>query len=158
MILVRCLEADRKALESISVDPEAMQDDGMEYLDVKVDKPWGYETERYRNEEVSVWKLIINKHHETSMHCHPNKTTLLMVVKGIAELHTLEGQRVLTDGDVVIIEKGAFHKTISHSTPLVMYELETPPNKRDLVRLSDHYNRGQGYEKVGIEAHENQQS
>ena len=80
------------------------------------------------------------------MHCHPNKTTMLMMSAGTATLLTLNGTYQLKEGDLVVIEKGAFHQTKSNGEPVMLYELETPPNKKDLVRLSDSYGRGQGYE------------
>jgi len=82
------------------------------------------------------------------MHAHPNKSTLLIVRGGKATLTTLHAKHELTKGSVVIIEKGAFHRTTSNGGPVVLYEFETPHNKRDLVRLEDVYGRGQGYERI----------
>ena len=149
MILVRCLEADREALRSVEIDPAELADDGTDYLDKRVTKPWGSEKELYRNSELSVWWLRIRTNSETSMHCHPNKTTLLMMVGGTAQLWTLSNVYELSAGDMVVIEKGAFHRTVSGGgNAVVLYEIESPVNKRDLVRLHDAYNRGQGYEGV----------
>ncbi len=148
MIIVRCTELDRLKLAKIEIDPKDTEDDGTIYEGIRIQKPWGHEIARYKDDKVAVWWLHLHAGHETSMHCHPNKTTLLMVIGGEAILHTLSGSHSLSDGDVVIIEPGAFHKTTSDGGPVVLYELESPPNKRDLVRLDDRYDRGQGYERV----------
>ena len=148
MIVVKCTEADRKALESITINPADMQDDGTNYLGVRVKKPWGHEVERYRDDKSSVWWLHLHKNHSTSMHCHLTKTTLLFVVTGIGTLITLSETYQVSNGELAVIEKGAFHQTVNNGEHLILYEIETPPNKRDLVRLKDDYGRGQGYERV----------
>jgi len=148
MILVRRTLKDIEALHGVKVSAAEIADDGTDYNGLRVKKPWGHEIEKYRNENVAVWWLHLHSNQQTSMHCHPNKTTLLMIVGGLATLETLNGSHELSEGEIVVIEKGAFHRTRSNGEPVVLYELETPPNKRDLVRLEDAYGRGQGYERV----------
>ena len=147
MIVVRCEEADRTALRKIKYDPRDILDDGTDYSKARVTKPWGHEVEMYKDESCSIWWLHIHAGQQTSMHCHPHKTTMLAIVGGEATLISLNGSYELSAGDMVVIEKGAFHRTRSNGQPVVLYELETPANKRDLVRLEDHYGRGQGYER-----------
>ena len=148
MILVKRTVKDIDALHGIKVSAAEIADDGTDYYGLRVKKPWGHEIEQYRNENVAVWWLHLHKDQQTSMHCHPHKTTLLMIVGGRAMLDTLNGSHELSEGEIVIIENGAFHRTRSNGEPVVLYELETPPNKRDLVRLEDAYGRGQGYERA----------
>ena len=148
MILVKCTDLDRAALAGIQVDPQEMKDDGFDWLNVRVKKPWGHEVERYRDQQCSIWWLNIYQNMETSMHCHPAKTTLLVMIDGLAMLSTLSMQKGLNKGDVVVIEPGAFHRTTAVHGNVLMYEIESPPNKRNLVRLADSYGRGQGYERV----------
>ena len=148
MILVKCTELDREALASITFDPKDLEDDGTNYEGLRVNKPWGYEKEHYRDENVCVWWLHIHHKQQTSMHCHPNKTTMLVVAGGVATVSTLNGIYLLEQGNMMIIEKGAFHRTSSNDAAVMLYEIESPPNKRDLVRLEDKYGRGQGYEHV----------
>lgn len=148
MIIVKRTEADERVLAGIPVNPDDLKDDGVDYLNIRINKPWGHEIERYRDDKCSVTWLHIHSGQQTSMHCHPGKTTLLMIVGGEATLSTLSGFHQLGAGDMVIIEKGAFHKTTSNGEPVVLYEMEAPPNKRDLVRLEDAYGRKQGYEKI----------
>ena len=148
MIVVRCTEADRKALASVNYDPEELEDDGIDYDNIRVKKPWGHEIQRYHDEKIAVWWLHVHSGQQTSMHCHPGKTTMIFVVGGVGMLHTLSGSHEIGAGELVIIEKGAFHQSAANDTALVLYELESPPVKRDLVRLHDSYGRGQGYERI----------
>ena len=148
MIIVKCTEADSHALSGIEIEPELVKNDGTDWAGIRVNKPWGHEIERYHDENIAIWWLHIHSGQQTSMHCHPNKTTLLCIIGGNALLSTLAGSHDLSEGEMVIIEKGAFHQTSSVNGPVVLYEVETPPNKRDLVRLKDSYGRGQGYERV----------
>ena len=145
---MRCTEADRKALASINYDPEELEDDGTNYDHIRVKKPWGHELQRYHNEKIAVWWLHLESNQQTSMHCHPGKTTMIFVVGGVGTLYTLDKTYELSAGELVIIEKGAFHQSASNDGHLVLYELETPPVKRDLVRLHDSYGRKQGYEGI----------
>lgn len=148
MIVVRCTEEDRKALASIVIDPAEIADDGINYDNIRVKKPWGHEIQRFHDEKVAVWWLHVHPNQQTSMHCHPAKTTMIFVVSGIGSLHTLNGSHELSAGELAIIEKGAFHQSASNNGHLIFYEVETPPVKRNLVRLHDSYGRGQGYEKI----------
>ena len=49
-----------------------------------VEKPWGYEYLIFENEHVAIWMLHIVRKRKTSMHCHPNKTTALILLSGNA--------------------------------------------------------------------------
>ena len=61
----------------------------MLYEKTVVKKPWGYEYLVYQNEKVALWFLYIGYSQQTSMHCHPNKTTGLILLDGEAELPSL---------------------------------------------------------------------
>ena len=119
----------------------------MSYKKNVVKKPWGYEYLVYENEHVALWFLSIFKDQKTSMHCHPNKTTGLMVINGNAEVSFLSNKIELRDPEKVMIRKGLFHSTQAINSDLSIFEVETPVNKHDLVRLEDKYGRtGQPYE------------
>ena len=148
MIVIPCTKADKIALHDIPISATEIEDDGTDYTGVRIKKPWGHELEKYRDEDVAVWWLHIHSNQKTSMHCHPNKSTILFVMAGEGRLLTLGESHLISDGDVVVIEKGAFHQIVSEGNAVMLYELESPPNKRDLVRLKDEYGRGQGYERV----------
>ena len=48
-------------------------------------KPWGCEFLAYENDNVAIWHLLIDPWAETSLHCHPNKKTGLIVLEGGGE-------------------------------------------------------------------------
>ena len=60
-----------------------------------VKKPWGYEYLAYENEYVAIWFLYIKHNHATSFHCHPNKTTGLILLDGQAETSFLNNTNKL---------------------------------------------------------------
>ncbi|MEN6336460.1 MAG: thiamine pyrophosphate-binding protein, partial [Phycisphaerales bacterium] len=123
---------------------------GTPYEDVIVKKPWGYEYLVFENEHVAIWLLQIVRKRKTSMHCHPRKRTGLILLSGDARFHHLEGSIPLGRMGVVNIEAGAFHSTeaandlpidpVSENGIWVM-EIESPPLKEDLCRMSDAYGR-----------------
>lgn len=122
--------------------------DRYDYKRCVVNKPWGYEYLMFENTEVAIWVLYLKEGHATSMHCHPNKKTSLVVLKGLVNCSTLEGFMSRKEGEGLIIETSVFHSTkaISKGGAMIM-EVESPPNKRDLVRLKDAYGReGAQYE------------
>lgn len=130
-----------------------------DYENVIVKKPWGYEYLVFENEHVAVWMLQIVRKRRTSMHCHPHKRTGLILLSGEARFHHLAGHIPLSRMSAVNIDASTFHSTeapsllpidpISENGIWVM-EIETPPLKEDLCRLSDAYGRaGATYEGPG---------
>lgn len=122
--------------------------DNFDYRRIVVNKPWGYEYLMYDNPYVAAWVLHLAYNHQTSLHCHPNKKTSLVVVSGEVVCSTLEGWLVRKAGEGVIIDDGVFHSTRASSpNGAFVIEFESPPNKKDLVRLNDEYGREHlGYE------------
>lgn len=122
--------------------------DKFNYKKKVVEKPWGYEYLMFENQHVAIWVLYLKKDHATSMHCHPNKKSSLIVISGNVICSTLEGWTPRIAGEGLVIEEAVFHSTkaISKSGAYVI-EVESPPNKKDLVRLRDEYGReNQKYE------------
>jgi len=115
-----------------------------------VHKPWGKEYLVYSNDESEVWNLFIRNQRSTSMHCHPRKQTVLLVLDGRALFSTLNESWELLPMDAMVIDAGVFHSTQCISKEgLKVLEFETPPMKHDLVRLEDKYGRTQqGYEGI----------
>ena len=139
---------DHEHIAKVAINPGDLEDDFFDYSKVVIKKPWGKEYLIYRNDDVALWALHMNKGAKTSMHCHPNKKTALVVLAGTVKCQTLNSERTLMAGQGSLIGKGVFHSTedIDPEEVIVM-ELETPTNKRDLVRLNDAYGRsGKGYE------------
>ena len=128
----------------------------VDYSRVIVKKPWGYEYLVFENEYVAIWMLHIIRKRKTSMHCHPKKTTALILLSGNATCSNLEGEQQLNPQDGVFIDRGIFHSTeASNELPIIplsengiwVMEIESPPDKGDLVRIKDEYGRaGVAYE------------
>lgn len=137
------------ALERAGVRPEDLADDGADLAGKTVRKPWGYEVEMHRSGALSISRLVLNADAETSLHCHTLKSVVLMVESGVVRVETLAISWVLQPGDAVRLQAGVFHRTVNvRGEQAVLIELETPANKRDLVRIDDRYGReGQGYER-----------
>lgn len=117
---------------------------------VLVNKPWGNEYLMYGNPEIEIWNLSLRPQRSTSMHCHPNKKTSLLVLDGRALFSSLNESWELTAMDAMVIDPGVFHSTQCISKEgLRLLEFETPPMKHDLLRLEDRYGRAQkGYEGI----------
>lgn len=136
--------------------PGATVRDAFDYSQVIVKKPWGYEYLVFENEHVALWILQIIRKRGTSMHCHARKSTGLVLLSGQAVFHRQGSDIALQPLDAVNIDPGAFHATeavsdlpiqpVSENGAWVL-ELESPPDKSDLVRLHDAYGRERkGYE------------
>lgn len=138
MIIYEPTIEDRERLSSLLVDSSSLKDDGKRYQ--VVGKPWGKESEVMLTNDFSVWRLRIDPGQETSLHCHPNKNTLMVVEDGSIRLETLGGETKFDKGSVILIEKGVFHRTKAPEGAVVV-ETEFPPNRCDLVRLEDKYSR-----------------
>jgi mannose-6-phosphate isomerase-like protein (cupin superfamily) len=123
-----------------------------DFLNLVVNKPWGQEYLIFNNGVVEVWHLSIKNLHSTSMHCHPNKKTSLVILSGQALFSSLNKSIQLNPLDGAVIDAGTFHSTQAISkNGITMLEFETPPMKHDLIRLEDKYGRvANGYE--GIDA------
>jgi mannose-6-phosphate isomerase-like protein (cupin superfamily) len=120
----------------------------MRYESTIVKKPWGYEYLAYENEHVALWFLCIKHTHSTSLHCHPKKTTGLVLLEGQAEVSFFNNTNKLNPGNKVMIRKGLFHSTKATSEKgAYVFEIESPVDKQDLVRFRDSYGReGKPYE------------
>jgi len=112
------------------------------FADVVVKKPWGYEFLSCETNLVACWNLFIKFNHQTSMHAHPGKQTVMVPLTDGVVLTTLNGQHSLKAGDVTYIDPGVFHRSTSTSlNGDFMLEFETPVDKFDLIRLDDSYGR-----------------
>ena len=95
------------------------------------------------------WLFLYIKHtHATSLHCHPKKTTGLVLLDGGAEVSFFNNSFKLTPGGKIMIRKGLFHTTRAMDKKgAFIFEIETPVDKQDLVRFRDSYGReGKPYE------------
>ena len=143
---------DHELLGALNVSvnqPEGIgHDDLRDYTKVVVKKPWGYEYLIFGSDEIAVWILCLKPGAQTSMHCHPNKKTSLVVLEGEVVCATVAERLPRVAGQGLLLEKGVFHQTTASSDAgAFVMEIETPVDKRDLVRLADKYGR----EKLGYE-------
>jgi mannose-6-phosphate isomerase-like protein (cupin superfamily) len=124
----------------------------IEYTNVIVDKPWGYEYLMFQSSTIGIWALHINEGSQTSLHCHPRKKTGLILVHGEAQIGFLNNSTALRAVDKLMIRPGLFHSTKTVSPGGIdLIEVENPPDKVNLVRLDDAYGRAElPYE--GVEA------
>lgn len=118
------------------------------YADCVVLKPWGYEFELFDDQKLAIWLLNINAQRATSLHCHRLKTACFMPLTEGIEIVTMSGLVRLGQGQQVVANPGVFHSVWNNSaTAAVLLEIETPPDKFDLIRAQDAYGR----EKSGYE-------
>ena len=136
---------DRKFLNLRSIEATSIN---VDFSKLVVNKPWGYEYRLTSTPLVEIWHLSLDHGTSTSMHCHPNKKTALVVLDGRAQFSTLNKSIKLGPMDAVTIDSGVFHSTQCVSKRgLKLIEIETPPMKHDLIRLEDKYGRANtGYE------------
>lgn len=118
------------------------------FKDIIVAKPWGEEYLVYENKLVALWLLYVKPNEGTSLHCHPLKTTGMILLSGEIELSFLADKRILNAPSKAMIRRGLFHSTKALSKGgAYLFEIETPNDKLDLIRLDDNYGRkNQGYE------------
>ncbi len=120
----------------------------IDYSEVIVNKPWGYEYLMYQNDLVGIWYLFIKPGARTSLHCHPRKKTGLVLLSGEATVSFLNDSVSLKPISRLVIRPGLFHSTAALSPEgVAVIEVETPFDKTNLVRLEDEYGReAQPYE------------
>ena len=109
-------------------------------------KPWGYEYVVYRKlNNLSVTLLNIDYNKSTSLHCHPNKKSGFILLKGKAQFQLglwKNTSKYYQAPSKLMIRTGLFHliKAVSKNGIFAL-EFETPFNKNDLVRFKDDYGR-----------------
>ena len=135
----------------LSKNKSKFKKDKTDYSQIIVRKPWGYEYLIFENKDVAVWILHIKSKYQTSMHCHTQKKTSLIVLKGSVLSKNLDNKYLRDKGQAVLIDKQVFHSTFNHTgKSAIIMEIESPNNKHDLLRLKDPYGRVlKGYEKKG---------
>lgn len=119
-----------------------------DFENVIVNKPWGYEYLMYQSDKIGIWYLHIAKGRQTSLHCHPGKKTGYILLSGEAEVTFLNDSTHLEAVSKLMLREGLFHSTKALSQDGVyVIEVESPPDKTNLVRFDDAYGRkGQPYE------------
>jgi mannose-6-phosphate isomerase-like protein (cupin superfamily) len=109
-----------------------------------IEKPWGLEYPHLSDETVDIWEMHLFPGHRTSFHCHPGKDVLKIVLEGIVKLKTLDRTEYLRSGDWRLVKGYTAHQTINESNSdgaARIMEIESPPNKHNLIRFKDRYGR-----------------
>ena len=85
------LKPVKKELE-IAMNHSSIEEETHEVVDYTKKvciKPWGHEFLTFLNRKVGIWCLTIHKNQSTSLHCHFNKDTLLVVLSGCAKINLI---------------------------------------------------------------------
>jgi GDPmannose 4,6-dehydratase len=105
-----------------------------------ITKPWGYEHTVFNDDKCLIWRLVLKDGESTSYHCHPNKKTMLIVLKG--EVEFFDGWvDILQAFDSKVIEKGEYHSSKAINGDAEIIEIDSPPLVTDIIRLKDKYGR-----------------
>lgn len=129
-----------KLLKKIKIKKESPIDKLLVKKNV-IKKPWGFEYSFWSSKNVALWVLYLNKKQSTSLHCHLSKKTYLINCNKI-HLKTLKKNYNFKPFSIIEIDKKTFHQTKNKSNKsLIMFELEIPNQKFDLLRYKDRYNR-----------------
>lgn len=108
----------------------------------RVDKPWGYEFRISLGPNLTLTYLTLYPESQTSLHCHPQKTTSLTAISGIGTIRFLKDSIAFSSGTSFMVRNGLFHQVVnSGQENLVVLEFENPSDATDLVRLEDEYGR-----------------
>lgn len=117
------------------------------YLNLIFEKPWGKEYLAYQNKKIGIWILHIDKGHETSLHCHFKKDTILVNISGCFRINLFDEFKILNLFETIYVPKYTFHGIHSYCDNSVLMEIEiyshkiNYTDKNDLLRLRDIYNR-----------------
>ena len=126
----------------------------MNYLDRVIQKPWGEEHIIFNlRKKIGITYLKIKKDYSTSLHCHPQKKTGFLILKGTAEVQVgiyKKNIKKYKPMSILVLRPGLFHKIkASKNSDLFALEIENPFMKNDLVRMEDRYGRDKkGYESL----------
>lgn len=120
----------------------------VDYKNVVCIKPWGHEFLIYQTKKIGIWFLKINSGHKTSLHCHFNKDTFIVVLKGSVKVDLINnGVMNLNCMDTLFLPHYSFHGLGSYSEESYLIEIEIYndsidfTDKNDLLRINDQYNR-----------------
>jgi rfaE bifunctional protein nucleotidyltransferase chain/domain len=121
--------------------------DHVNYDDGVCIKPWGYEFLIYQSKKIGIWYLNIKTNHSTSLHCHFNKDTIIIVLKGTVKINLMDESIILNEMENIFLPHYNFHGISSFSPESFIIEIEVYNNlidfsdKNDLLRLTDQYKR-----------------
>jgi rfaE bifunctional protein nucleotidyltransferase chain/domain len=119
-----------------------------DYKNSVCNKPWGHEYLIYQNKKIGLWYLKINDGHKTSLHCHFNKDTIIIVIKGTVKIELINNKTIILNAmDTLFLPHYSFHSLGTFSPESYILEIEIYNNninftdKNDLLRINDIYKR-----------------
>jgi mannose-6-phosphate isomerase-like protein (cupin superfamily) len=117
-----------------------MKDVSLYKSGLRLRKPWGIEILIGSVPGLELWELRMEPGSATSLHLHANKHTGLVTLSGNACLVLASGAIDLAPGDSHFIAAATPHRIVAREA-VVLWELESPPDKEDIQRLDDRYGR-----------------
>ena len=116
----------------------------VEYKDKVCVKPWGHEFLIFQSKSIGIWFLRITGGNRTSLHCHYNKDTTMIVLRGSMRLELVDGEVItVNEMESVYVPHYKFHSIGSFSPETYLIEIETYndsidfSDKNDLLRITD---------------------
>ena len=110
----------------------------------KIEKPWGYEVILEKNKKYMLKKLFMKKGHRCSLQFHKKKIETIFIIKGKLRIFYGNKQSKLSSKIFISQENLTIKPKVIHRmhaiTDCIYLESSTPEIK-DVVRLSDDYNR-----------------
>jgi choline kinase/quercetin dioxygenase-like cupin family protein len=149
-IQIKKTQKDISLLEAIQKKEFVKNTQPSSFKNKIIKKPWGFEFIATEFKSVSMLVLHIQKDQSTSMHCHRNKDTPILLAQGKMTVKTLDKTIEINVGDICMLNRDIFHSLESWSDDTIILEFEVMnPNREDLLRYEDKYQRqNQGYEGV----------
>ena len=110
----------------------------------KINKPWGYEQIISVNKKYVMKKLFMKKKHRCSLQFHKKKHETVIILEGKLKIYTGKNKnklksKIYRKHQSIIIPPKLIHR-MEAITNCTYLEASTPQLK-DVVRLSDDYNR-----------------
>ena len=152
-IIINILDNEKNIIKNNMYIKEEKHD-YVDYNNVVCIKPWGHEFLVYKSDKIGIWFLKITKGNSTSLHCHFNKDTFIIIIKGSAIINLIDNKVInLNSMSSIFLPHYNFHGLSSFSEETYLLEIEifnsktNFSDKNDLLRINDQYKRkSTGYE------------
>ena len=147
-MLFRNKNIDEKVIKNIGLNFSKKNRNYIQKIQKIIKKPWGYEYCYFSNKKLALWVLTLKSKQSTSMHAHLRKKTFLINTKSIT-FSDLNNRYKIKPNTILKIDKRTFHQSLNLSNnDIIIFEIETPNDKLDLLRFKDKYSRDKTlYEK-----------
>ena len=115
-----------------------------------IKKPWGFEFEFFDNTNISIWVVCIGQEHKsgyllenhsTSYHMHTTKEALVLPLLGCVKVTTPLQTTIIQPGQFTTLRPRTPHRLSPYLGFSILFEIEIPSNRNDIIRLADTYGR-----------------